>query len=436
MIAAVAAPALTAMLVAAITASPDAPRELLGLLLAFLAFAVCFSGMGLGRVLLSRDPHVFRDRALRACAAGLALAWLAFRLLPELSPGWPGIAVVGVGAAGLLLAVRPWMESLARPRAGGEGVLILGRGDLAARLSLDLLEGARTERFAGMVQLGERGRDGADQLDPQRLEQLIRKQGITRVVVAEPDPEERRRVVTALLPCRLLGVEVEDAVEFHQRLHGRIWLAALDPERLVFSDGFRITPAYLRLKRCLDVACALAVLILGAPLLAAVALAVRRSSPGPVLYRQERVGQFGRPFELLKFRSMRVDAERGCGPTWARENDDRVTPLGRFLRRFHLDELPQAINVLRGDLSFVGPRPERPCFVEMLRGKLPFYDLRHYVKPGITGWAQVRYPYADSIEDSFEKLQYDLWYAKNVSLGLDVSILARTALSMLAGRGR
>jgi exopolysaccharide biosynthesis polyprenyl glycosylphosphotransferase len=314
---------------------------------------------------------------------------------------------------------------------------VLGRGDLAAKLCLDLLERQPTRRFDGTFDLGPAD-DGAApaRFDAAGLRDLVRRERITRIVVAEPDSAARAGVTAALLECRLLGVEVEDAVELYQRMHGKLWLEALDPGRLVFSRGFRLTPSYLRVKRLLDVVCALLLLIAAFPLLAAIALAVRLGSPGPVLFRQERVGQFGRTFTLLKFRSMRADAEAATGPTWARENDDRATPLGGLLRRFHLDELPQAINVLRGDLSFVGPRPERACFVEMLRGKLPFYDLRHYIKPGVTGWAQVRYPYAGSVEDSYEKLQYDLWYAQNVSLGLDLRILFATAASLFGGRGR
>ena len=169
--------------------------------------------------------------------------------------------------------------------------------------------------------------------------------------------------------------------------------------------------------------------------MAALALVIRLESPGPVLFRQERVGQHGQPFTLYKFRSMVENAE-SQGARWAQKNDARVTRIGAFLRRSHLDELPQVWNVLRGDLSFVGPRPERQCFVDVLREQIPFYDLRHYVKPGVTGWAQVCYPYAASVEDSYEKLQYDLYYAKHVSLALDASILIRTAMHMLSGRGR
>jgi exopolysaccharide biosynthesis polyprenyl glycosylphosphotransferase len=394
--------------------------------------------MGLGRAMLSRDVRVFWSRTLRASVAGLALAGAAFLLVPGSSPGLPRLALLGLGAAGLVLVARPMLSRLGRAGAARDGVLIVGRGDLAARLSLDLLEGGeRSERLSGWVPTAGMRRQGQPTaLSPESVEALVRSEGISRIVVVEPDAESRRKITAALLECRLLGVEVEDGVDFYEGLHGKIWLDALDPERLVFAAGFRITPGYLYWKRVLDVACALAVLGLGAPLYLLVAALVRLESKGPILFRQERVGQFGRTFTLVKFRSMRVDAEEATGPTWARENDDRVTRLGRILRKFHLDELPQAWNVLKGDLSFVGPRPERPCFVEMLRDEIPFYGLRHYVKPGVTGWAQVRGSYAASIEDSFEKFQYDLWYAKHVSLGLDLEVLALTALGLFRGRGR
>jgi len=319
---------------------------------------------------------------------------------------------------------RPWSSPAMLVRRRRESVLIVGNEELAATLVRDV------------VRDGEPGRPAAAlRVDTAQLKDLIRTEHISRIIVAEPGLESRHDIASALLECRLLGVDVLDAVDVYQRVHGKILLRGLEPSRLVFSDGFRLTPFYLLIKRSIDVACALALLLLAAPLLAALALVIRLESPGPVLFRQERVGQHGRPFTLYKFRSMAQDAE-SQGARWAQKNDTRVTRIGGFLRRSHLDELPQAWNVLRGDLSFVGPRPERPVFVAMLRQQIPFYDLRHYVKPGITGWAQVCYPYAASVEDSYEKLQYDLYYAKHVSLGLDLAILFRTAMHVVTGRGR
>jgi exopolysaccharide biosynthesis polyprenyl glycosylphosphotransferase len=377
-------------------------RQLLGLGLVVLVYEACFGWMRLGRFLLERDLVPLLARTLKASAAGAGIAYLTFLFFPDLSPGYAGPIAVGVCSTALLLAVRAALPRLFRTRDLLDGVLILGRGDLAAKLCLDLLDGQPSEQRAVRVaDLGALGKEkSGEALEAETLRRLVREEGISRILVVEPDGEARKRITPALLECRLLGVQVEDAVELYQRRHGKLWLEALDPDRLAFAEGFHITPVYLRVKRLIDVVCALVLLVVAAPVMALVALLVKLESPGPVLYRQERVGQFGRPFRLLKFRSMRVDAESASGPAWAKENDDRVTRVGRILRRFHLDELPQAINALNGDLSFVGPRPERPCFVELLRERIPYYDLRHFVKPGITGWAQVRAPYASSIEDS------------------------------------
>lgn len=388
---------------------------------------------------------------LAVVVGGLGLGGLALLAFPDLSPGSGPAAVVGLGTATLLLAARSVLALVVEPRTRRDAILLLGREDLASQLGKDLLDEGRTQVFGwkgasdppaaanadahGNGNGQGNGGPPAMTLDPVQLKNLVRQESISRIVVLESDLEAREELASALLECRLLGVRVEDAVELYQRLHGKIWLEALDPGRLAFAEGFRITPSYRFLKRVVDMTCALALLVLAAPVMAVVALAIKLESPGPVLFRQERVGQFGKTFTLLKFRSMRQDAEKD-GPAWASKNDSRVTRIGGFLRKSHLDELPQVINVFRGDLSFVGPRPERPCFVEMLRQEIPFFDLRLYVKPGITGWAQVRYPYCDSVKDSYEKLQYDLYYARKASPLLDLEILARTAAVMVAGRGR
>jgi exopolysaccharide biosynthesis polyprenyl glycosylphosphotransferase len=374
------------------------------------------------------------SRRMTAVVVGLALGLVASLALPEVSGSYAGAAIAG---AALLLGGWWAMARWAEPRTTPEGVLVLGEEELAGKLCTELLAGRHVRHYAGAAAPGAESRNGAGMtVDPHELRELVQRERITRIVVVQLDERTREQIAGALLECRLLGVEVEDAVELYQRLHGKLWLEAIDPGRLAFSDGFRITPTYRLVKRLNDVVCAVVLLAAASPLMALVALAIKLESRGPVLFRQERVGQFGKPFTLLKFRSMRQDAELATGPTWARRNDDRVTRIGRLLRRFHVDEIPQAINVLRGDLSFVGPRPERPCFVEMLSASIHYYHLRHYVQPGITGWAQISYPYADSIEDSYEKLQYDLYYARTASLGFDLRILFRTAVVTFTGRGR
>lgn len=228
-----------------------------------------------------------------------------------------------------------------------------------------------------------------------------------------------------------------------EKLRGNFWAESRPqigpeiplPESRIYSDSFSPSKPYLRVKSALDFIGALLLLIVVAPIMAAVALAIKLTSPGAVLFRQVRVGRNGRDFVLYKFRSMLEDVEAKTGPTWSGDGDMRATPVGRFLRKFHLDELPQAFNVLRGEMSLVGPRPERPCFVRFLRQLIPNYDLRHCVKPGITGLAQVRYPYGASVEDACAKLRYELYYARHISLRLDLLTLAETINVVLAGQG-
>jgi len=248
---------------------------------------------------------------------------------------------------------------------------------------------------------------------------------------------ERRRSLPlpAVLECKLQGIDVEDWPDFYEKLTGKILLTDLRPSWLVFSDGFRTSHATLRAKRAMDSLLAGLGLLLTLPLSLVIAVLVKLDSPGLILYRQERLGQGGKRFRLMKFRSMRHDAERETGPVWAGEHDPRVTRAGRLLRRSRLDELPQLFNVLKGEMSLVGPRPERPAFVRELQEKIPFYVHRLVVKPGITGWAQVKYPYGSSVEDALEKLQYDLYYIKNLTIFLDLLILLHTLQVVLFGKG-
>jgi exopolysaccharide biosynthesis polyprenyl glycosylphosphotransferase len=243
-------------------------------------------------------------------------------------------------------------------------------------------------------------------------------------------------LATALLDSRLRGLQVNDAVDFYEEFSGKIWVEALNPQWFVYTSGFNRSQARLCRERCFDVVSSLLLILLAAPLLVLIAIAIKLDSAGPVLFRQVRVGLHGKTFTIYKFRSMRDDAELEGGSAWAAEGDLRVTRVGRLLRLFRLDEIPQAFNVLRGDMSMVGPRPERPCFVDRLAEAIPFYNLRHYLKPGITGWAQVMYRYGASVDDSYEKLQYDFYYAKHKSFRCDAAILLKTVRIVLFGRGR
>ena len=263
---------------------------------------------------------------------------------------------------------------------------------------------------------------------------IIAEHQIDRIIVGLSD-RRGRLPIHELLQAKLSGVRVEDATTTYERLTGKILIDDLKPSWLIFSDGFRASRITRVVKRMLDLSLSMLGFVLAAPLMALTALAIRLDSPGPVLYDQERVGENGRVFTVYKFRSMRTDAEQAGQPVWARDKDDRVTRVGRFIRATRLDELPQLWNVMRGDMSFVGPRPERPFFVEQLARDIPFYVQRHSVKPGITGWAQVKYQYGSSIEDAMEKLRYDLYYIKHMSIFFDLTIVLDTVKVILFGKG-
>jgi sugar transferase (PEP-CTERM system associated) len=265
------------------------------------------------------------------------------------------------------------------------------------------------------------------------LRAIIADHQVERIIVGLSD-RRGRLPIEQLLQAKLSGVRVEDATTTYERLTGKILIDDLKPSWLIFSDGFRASRVTRLIKRMLDLSLSMIGFVLAAPLMALTALAIKLDSPGPILYSQERVGENGRVFTVYKFRSMCTDAERGQ-PVWARDKDDRVTAVGRFIRVTRLDELPQLWNVMRGDMSFVGPRPERPFFVEQLAREIPFYMQRHAVRPGVTGWAQVKYQYGSSIEDAMEKLRYDLYYIKHMSIFFDLTIVLDTVKVILFGKG-
>lgn len=266
------------------------------------------------------------------------------------------------------------------------------------------------------------------------LVELIEKLNVEMIVVAL---EDRRHTlpIKDLLDAKLAGTEVREREEIYEQVTGRIAVAAMRPSYLIFNEGFRRHPWAALMKRFVDVTVSIVMMLLLWPVMLATAIAVRVTSPGPVLFTQERVGQDGRPFVLMKFRSMRQDAEKLSGPVWASEDDPRITKFGKFMRKTRLDELPQLFNVLSGSMSLVGPRPERQHFVEQLAERIPYFQLRHIVKPGVTGWAQISYPYGNNEEDALHKLQYDLFYIKNYSVLFDLSILISTVKTVVLRRG-
>ena len=262
---------------------------------------------------------------------------------------------------------------------------------------------------------------------------ICKEEHVDRIVVAL-DEKRGKFPVEELLNCRLNGIRVDAGASFTERLAGKLSVESLLPSSLIFSDGFKRSAIFRRLKNITDIGASLLGLTLFSPVVLLVSIAIKIDSPGPIFYRQERGGEDGKIFELLKFRSMKVDAEEK-GPVWASADDERITRVGRLIRKLRLDEIPQMINVLRGEMSFVGPRPERPFFVEKLKDEIPFYSYRHSIKPGITGWAQICYPYGASKEDALEKLKYEFYYIKHMSPLLDLMIILETIKIVLLGRG-
>jgi len=264
--------------------------------------------------------------------------------------------------------------------------------------------------------------------------ELMRGHGVHRVIVGM-DYRRGTLPVMDMLQLRLNGIKIEEATSWLEKISGRIEVDNLYPSWLIFADGFRFSASFMLLRRIIAIAASGVLLLLVLPIIPFVILAIKLDSRGPALYRQKRVGLGGKSFYCYKFRTMRRDAEADTGATWALDDDPRITKIGKFLRTSRLDEIPQLWCVLKGDMSFVGPRPERPEFVEMLAKEIPFYGVRNGVRPGITGWAQVRYKYGNTIADAKEKLQYDLYYIKNMSLGLDIMIMFQTIKIVLLGRG-
>jgi sugar transferase (PEP-CTERM system associated) len=339
-----------------------------------------------------------------------------------------------------IVLARMVATPLARTGFSPRRVVVVGAGRLAAEIEQLMARGAhsRTE-VVGYVALGNESREVPEARLTSSAAPLLdvaRDSGAKEIVVAADD---RRGIsLQPLLDARMEGVRVTSFLSFWERETRRVNLRALDPSWLIFSDGFHIgTATNAALKRALDIFASLVLLMLTLPTLIFAAIAIKLDSKGPILYRQERVGRRGQIFHIAKFRTMRVDAEQSCGPQWASVGDPRVTRVGRFLRRMRIDELPQILNVLRGEMSFVGPRPERPHFVRHLAAEIPFYQERHRVRPGITGWAQINYPYGASIDDAREKLSYDLYYIKNFSFLFDLLIILSTAKAVfLDGGGR
>lgn len=380
-------------------------------------------------------------RLLRALAATTIILAVVYFWFPVLIVGR---GVFLLTTAFIILAILlsrlvfEWATSHAAP---GERLLLIGTTPAAVALAQEIHE---RQAELGVEIVGfvdpDPARVGMTLFNPgvigtiDDIPGIVRSRNVDRVVVSLADARGRLDMFK-LLEIKLGGVTFDHLATVYEEYTGKIAVENLRPSWMIFSEGFRKSRAQIVTKRLLDIIVASVGLLLAAPIAVIVMALIKLTSPGPILYRQERVGRHGKPFMVVKFRSMRVDAEDDTGPVWARKNDVRVTPIGGFLRRTRLDEIPQLWNALRGDMSMVGPRPERPGFVADLTKQIPFYGQRHVVKPGVTGWAQVRYTYGASVEDALQKLQFDLYYIKNMSVALDIFVMLQTVKTVLLRRG-
>lgn len=377
-------------------------------------------------------------RVFLSFVAGTLVMGLVFYLVPSLYLG-RGIFLISAAVAFVfLLVTRLVFFRLLYEEGAKRRVLVMGVGARAKSITYFR---RRTDliglKIVGFVRCqGDEVRVPEDRIVAVDggLADWVVANDIDEVVVAADD---RRQGVDMheLLLCRTRGVGITDLATFFERETGRLKLDVMDPSWLAYSEGFQSSFLGDWVKRLFDIGVSLILLVGASPVILLTAVAIRLESRGPILYRQVRVGENDREFEVLKFRSMRIDAEKDGQAQWAQKNDPRVTRVGNIIRRYRIDEIPQIYNILRGEMSFVGPRPERPDFVRELEARFPYYADRHRVPPGLTGWAQISYPYGSSAEDAFEKLQFDLYYVKNRNLFLDLVILLQTAEVVLWGRG-
>ncbi|HLL70949.1 MAG TPA: TIGR03013 family XrtA/PEP-CTERM system glycosyltransferase [Pyrinomonadaceae bacterium] len=424
----------------------DAYYELVarnGFYKAALATLFCLSAFYLYDLYDFVVMHDRRELVLRLIQA-LGLAWIAlaivFYMLPQLMLG-RGISLIALPLA--LLLMVGWRISihwlLGHPMVG-ERILIVGSGTAAIEIAREVLE----RRDAGYRIVGFVDNDpalvGKSIINPRvigvttEMDEIVRRENIDRIIVAQG--ERRGQFPTQQLLDLSLGgqVAIEEGASFYERTTGRVHLNMMRPSWLIFSGRGRQARLSGVARTLMHRGVALVGALVSLPVALLTAVLIKLESPGPALYKQERVGKNGRPFTIMKFRSMRMDAEKD-GPVWAQTGDDRTTRVGRVIRKIRVDEIPQFWNILKGEMNFVGPRPERPHFVAQLAREIPFYEQRHLIPPGLTGWAQIKYPYGSSIEDARQKLQYDLYYIKNQSLVLDAVILFETVKTILFGRG-
>lgn len=395
--------------------------------------------LGLYQRIHDRTFQDSRARAVLTLHLSVPIAYLLFLILPIAEVNRQLLEISGmVGVFGML--TNRVLASHRRPRAMVVyRVLILGVGSQAQQVAASLQKEDPTVRIVGFYPTNDKDKTSVPESsilsEKIALTDLVSQHHVDEIIVAIGDRRGGRMPLRELLDCRVAGVSVYDVATHYERKLGMIRLDALKAGWLIFGAGFQQGKTRTITKRLFDIFCALVLLVLFSPLMLMTAILIALEDGLPFLYFQERVGLNGRLFNVIKFRSMRKDAEADGKPRWAASNDDRVTLIGRIIRKIRIDELPQLFSVLRGDMSMVGPRPERAYFVDKLTEKIPFYALRHSVKPGVTGWAQVRYQYGASVEDAAQKLQYDLYYVKNHSLLLDLVVMFETVSVVLNGKG-
>jgi sugar transferase (PEP-CTERM system associated) len=401
---------------------------------------VTMTALGLYMRDVIRSSWGYYLRFLASFVSGGVVTTVIFYIFPGLFLGRGAFALTALFSLLGIVIARGIFLKLVNHEVLKNRILILGTGSRAARVEqiLDQKELGRKFHLVGYLPLSNTHHsvDKSKVLSDDRpLLAIAIQHEVDEVIVGVRERRSGGLPMSELLECKLEGINVVDLSSFFERESGYVQLDSLNPSWMVFSDGFCRSSSRNVIKRVFDVWISCVILILTLPIMLLTAVLIFLETGAPILYRQIRVGECGHTFAVLKFRSMCVDAERDGTPQWASQGDNRITRVGRIIRLLRVDELPQLFNVLMGDMSFVGPRPERPYFVGELSKQVPYYASRHSVKPGITGWAQINYPYGASVEDAREKLQYDLYYAKNHSLFLDIVILFQTAQVVLFGRG-
>lgn len=391
------------------------------------------------------DLKVYRNnielsiRLIQSLGASSIILAILYYLFPFLLIG-RGIFFISLVFMGAVIILwRMVYNRILKTRHLEQKVIIVGTGPLATNIAREIIEKMDTGfEVIGFItenpeRIGEQLINPSIIGDQSQIYDIVMKEKVARIIVALEErrgkfPEEQ------LLDCKMRGIPIEEGIEFYEHLTGKLQVESLRPSFLIFSEGFKKSRFTMLMKRFSGFILSFIGLTLLSPFILIFSIFIKIDSSGPVFYKQERVGKDGKTFSLFKFRSM-VDNAEANGPVWAEQNDQRITRVGRWMRSWRIDEIPQMFNVLKGDMSFVGPRPERPNFVEELRKQIPFYDQRHSVKPGITGWAQVKYRYGASREDAVEKLNYDLYYIKNMSALFDLLVIFETVKVVLFGKG-